>query len=243
MGEWADVLTLDPTVEHPDLLDHDLDLYHMARRRAPSLEDLGRAYRGGVPTVNPYASARSLVDRVECTRLLDAGGITVPRYRYTEADGIEFDTPVIGKPRYELGPSRHDFETSSGGSLDFEGERLIQEYVPHTRAIKLYRLGSETRAVEGTEASRQPTRACEPTGRLLAVADRVQRVTGAELFEVDVIDGEELYVVDVNAAVSMRGVPDGCDVYEALLRRKAGEPEPLSEPLARDRSEAEPAVR
>jgi hypothetical protein len=63
IGEWAEVIVLDPEREHPELPSYDLDLYHMARRRGPSLADLGRASRAGIATVDPYEGARTAVEQ------------------------------------------------------------------------------------------------------------------------------------------------------------------------------------
>jgi glutathione synthase/RimK-type ligase-like ATP-grasp enzyme len=215
---WGEVLILDPEREHPDLLDHDLDLYHMARRRGPLLADLRRACEVGIETVNAYEEARTLVDRQACEKMLADAGLRTPATQYGQAEGIDLDPPLIAKPRYELGPLRHQVEVLADGELDFDGEHFVQEYVPHEESIKLYQLGTETRAVTGVEASRQPTREREATEGLCAIADRIRERTGLELFEVDLVAGEEdYYVVDVNAAVSMRGASDGYAAYETLL--------------------------
>lgn len=220
IDEWAQIVTLDPETEHPDLLAYDLDLYHMARRRAASLSDLERACRGGITTVNPYVGARLFADRFRSSSVLRDAGLPVPATRYGPADEIDLETPVVLKPRYELGPARHETSVVSEGELQFSGRTLVQAYVPHDRACKLYRIGSETRAVEGAEATRQPTRECDVTSKMAAIADRIAELTSMELFEVDIVVGDDLYVVDVNAAVSARGIEDGVSIYERLLRTK-----------------------
>lgn len=224
IGKWAEVIVLDPEREHPELPEYDLDLYHMARRRGPSLADLGRASRTGIATVNPYEGVRTLVDRYACARTVAESGLRTPAAQYGQASEIDLDPPVITKPRYELGPLRHQVEVLADGEIDFEGERFVQEYVPHEETIKLYRLGEATRAVTGIEASHQPTRERAVGADALAIADRLQERTGLELFEVDLLAGEgSYYVVDVNAAVSMRGASDGYAAYETLLSDRVRE--------------------
>lgn len=220
IGEWAEVVTLDPETEHNDLLEYDLDLYHMVRRRAASLSDLERACRGGITTINPYVGARLFADRLNSSKVLRDAGLPVPTFQYGRPEHIDLDTPVILKPRYELGPTRHDISVISEDTIQFSGQKFVQEYVPHDRVYKIYQFGTETKAVEGTEATRQPTRECEVTDRLTAIADRIRQLTNMDLFEVDLVGGDDLYVVDVNAAVSARGIADGVAIYERLLYSK-----------------------
>lgn len=58
------------------------------------------------------------------------------------------------------------------------------------------------------------------TDRLTAIADRIRQLTNMDLFEVDLVGGDDLYVVDVHAAVSARGIADGVAIYERLLYSK-----------------------
>lgn len=218
--DWAEVRLFEPEVEHPDILDHDLDLYHMARRRRASLSDFERVHRGGVPTINPYERVKLVIDRINCLRMLEKGGLSVPDYRYGRADEIALDPPVIVKPRYELGPDRHEFSLVADGDIAFEDRQLVQRYVPHERSIKIYYLGDVIKAVDGNEGVRQPTRECTVTRRLDTVADAIAECTGLCLFEADLVESNDLFVVDVNPVVSLRGIMDGCSVYERLLKSR-----------------------
>lgn len=220
---WADVRWLDPQIDHPGLVNERIDLYHMARQQPASLRDLGRVCRAGIPTINPYEGVVLLADRFACTRQLAEIGIRVPESQYGRATEIELEPPVIVKSRYEIGSGDHEI-LRFDDDPDFTGQQFVQKYVPHTREIKLHCASEAVRAV-AIDPTHDRCRECAVTPQLRSIAERIRQLTGMELFEVDLVGDDALFVVDVNPAISLRGVADGKAVYETLL----------SQPL-RDRS-------
>ncbi|HET7324432.1 MAG TPA: hypothetical protein VFJ06_08880 [Halococcus sp.] len=220
ISEWADVTLLDPNTEHPDLVSRGFDLYHMARQSNGSLADLQRACRGSVRTVNPSAGVELLTDRLRCLQRLEANCVRVPDYAYGRCEEIDLEPPVVVKPRNEIDDTCHDLMTVLDGPLEFDGERLVEKHVPG-QCVKIHRLGDEIRAVATPDAEQTPPRECEPTRQMTAIAERIADVTGMTLFEVDFVGDEDLFVIDVNSAVSVSGVADGKQVYKDLLSNLA----------------------
>ena len=225
LDSWAEVVHLDPDEEHPDLAGMGLDLFHLARWSRASLCDLERAQAAGIPTVNGYEGAAATEDRLGRCRRLEEAGIRVPEYDFGVAEEITLEPPVVVKPRHELEPAGHEFEVVYSGPLAYDGERLVQRYVVPHRSYKVFRVGEHVRATRhspGFGVSRQARATARESATprpVVGLVDRVESLFGLALFELDLVLHKGLYVIDVNPVVSLTGVPDGVDIYEALIRR------------------------
>ncbi|WP_254545691.1 hypothetical protein [Halomarina pelagica] len=221
MEAWADVVRLDAFEAHPDLWRYDLDCLHVARCTPASLADMRRADLAGVRTVNAADGARLACDRLARGRLLRDLGVRVPRFEWGPAGAISLDLPVIAKRRYEFVDADHDHRVIDGGPIDFAGERFVEALVSDGVPYKCYRIGEATCVVSADdEADPRPV---DPPPGTVDLVRRVSDALGLALCEVDVLRVERgpPYVVDVNPAVSLRGVPDGGALYESFLREEA----------------------
>jgi glutathione synthase/RimK-type ligase-like ATP-grasp enzyme len=215
LREWCELDVLDPEREHPELAAGEYDLYHMAKRRHASLLDLQRAATAGSRVLNAPHAARITSDRVARLSRLESAGVPLPAYQYGRADAIDLEPPVVVKPRFEFGEGAHDFSFVTDGPIAFDGPRLVERYLDYDRAYKLYVLGERCRAVEVTDEWMERPPPPAVTEILASVRSRFD----LSVFEIDVIrtDGE-LSVLDVNPAVSLRGLDDGASLYNELLR-------------------------
>lgn len=220
LREWADVTLLDPRAEHPELATRGYDLYHMAGWYPEALRDLRRADRAGVRTINPYYGARATADRLACGRIRRYGGVRAPEFQYGTVEEVTLEPPVVVKPRWELQEGGHAFTIVRSGDLEFDGERFVERFVAPGRSYKIYRVGEAVRGVREADA---PTEV-ETTGRMRALTERIRALFGLSLFEMDVVVHKNWYVVDVNPVVSLRGVEDGAEVYERLIRSRLSAP-------------------
>ena len=233
---WADLRLLDPETEHPDLPEMGLDLYHMARWTPQSLRDLRRACEAGLPTVNSHEGAATTEDRLVRTQRIEDAGITVPPYAFGPADEVTLAPPVVVKTRHELAPGGHAFSVVFAGPLEYEGERFVQRYVAPRRSYKVFGVGEHvrtTRHAVGSDVSREWRETARETPTSSVVAELVETVGSLfelALFELDLVVHKGHYVIDVNPVVSLDGVADGVDIYEALLRRTAGLASAASDP-------------
>jgi hypothetical protein len=213
LRSWADVELLDPTCEHPDIAARGFDLYHMAKRRHESLSDLERVART-TPTVNPPEGAWLTSDRVARHVALERAGVPVPPAEFGPVDAVDLEPPVVVKSRLEWAPDSHERVVVESGPLDFEGERFVEAFVEPTRVYKVYALGGTVRAVECTDGDSEVT----PSAAIVDLVDSIRAATGLRLFEADVLEDGGWQVVDVNPVVSLRGIGDAADRYEAFLR-------------------------
>jgi len=217
LRSWADLVLLDPDVEHPDLSTWDLDLYHMARWTRPSLRDLRRAQAAGIPTVNSHDGAATTEDRLARSRRIESAGLLVPAFAFGTADEIRLAPPVLVKPRHELQPGGHDFSVVFAGPIDFEGERFVQRFVVPRRSYKVFQVGDRvrsTRYLPGTESVLETS----PSRKVLRLVETAETLFDLRLFELDLVLHKGLFVIDVNPVVSLDGVHDAVDIYEDLLR-------------------------
>lgn len=220
LEEWAKVVLLDPRAEHPDLATRGFDLYHMAGWYPEALQDLRRADRAGIRTINPYYGARATADRLACGQIRRYGGVRAPEFQYGRAEEITLEPPVIVKPRWELQEGGHEFTIVRSGDVAFDGERLVERLVAPRRSYKIHRVGG---AVRGVREADPPTEV-GATGRMRALTDRVVELFGLSLFEMDVVVHKNWYVIDVNPVVSLAGIEDGTEIYERLIRSRLSMP-------------------
>jgi len=233
-SDWADVDVFDPEETHEDVDFEEYDLYHMAKRRKESMEDLCAAEESGVPTLNTHEGVTSANDRYACLSALEEMDLDVPDFAYADVDEIAQDIDDIRgddgkyvvKPRFEHTDNGHDVYVVDG-EPDFEGERVVQRFVDSDRILKIYGVGEAVRAVELSEESDRMGSGGEeilPGYDLVSMADEISETMGLDVFEVDVLerDGEQ-YVVDVNASVSLCGVDDAVDIYDGLMRERASQ--------------------
>ncbi len=231
LGEKYDVEVLDPEREHPTIADGEARLYHMAKRREESLRDLERAYRNGVRTLNTPEGAYTAVDRLETLRTLEEAGVPVPDYEYGNIEDVDIDTPVVSKPRTELGEDRHRVEffgyishpdiDTIGAEMDFVDKRLVQEYVDGRRHIKAYRLGDRVRAVEIDSTDIGHGTEIETDRELERLVHMAGDSIGLSFMEVDLVDGRgEYHAVDVNSTGNLGGVQEAVELYQGLIEEK-----------------------
>ncbi|MFC6837642.1 hypothetical protein [Halomarina ordinaria] len=221
MSDWADVVRLDPAEAHPALWRFDLDCLHVARYAPPALADMRRAELAGVRTVNATAGARLACDRLARSRLLRAHDVRVPRFEFGTDDAVSLDPPVVVKRRFEYTERDHVHRYVRSGPVAYDGERLVESLVGAETSYKCYRVGEAVRTV--TPSSGREVSATDPPSGVESLARAVGDLFGLTCCEVDLLAVEvgRPYVVDVNPAVSLRGVPDGRAVYESHLRREA----------------------
>jgi hypothetical protein len=220
LREWCDLDVLDPEREHPALTRGEYDLYHMAKRRAASLLDLRRAATSSIPVLNAPTAARVTSDRVARLAHLETTGIPLPNYQFGRAETIDLQPPVVVKPRWEFGTNPHEFSIVDGDPITFDGIRLVEEHIAYDRAYKLYAIGDTHRAVEVTDSWTE----CTPPRTVTDCFDRVCDRFDLDVFEVDVAvtDGEPC-LLDVNPAVSLRGIEDGIEQYDRLLQERCSQ--------------------
>ncbi|WP_338729202.1 hypothetical protein [Haladaptatus sp. DJG-WS-42] len=232
LADSVTVTLLDPTTDHTDLDTCGFDFYHLAKRRDASLRDLHRAAHAGIPTLNPPFSVALTSDRVATLDVLSQGGVPVPTYQYGPASEVTLPPPVIVKTLHETDAAAHDHDVFFEESPTFAGTRLIQQYLPKARHLKVYRVGSAIRVVELGTGRGVVARELNATAPLIALTDRIAALTGLSLFEVDVLDGPVPMVVDVNPVVSLNGVADAERVYLAFLLSQLRRVVPQSEAQA-----------
>lgn len=221
LRSWADLELLDPEREHPDLPERDLDCYHMARWHHAALADLATAREAGIPTLNSHAGATRLEDRLERRELLRDAGFHVPAFQFGRADEITLRPPVLVKPRHELGPGGHGFRLVRSSPVEFRGEKFVESYVAPRRSYKIFRVCDEVRTTRHDRPHRTPTQTGTPR-RFAELTDEVAALFDLRVFELDLVVHKGLYAVDVNPVVSLAGVTDAVDVYEACIRAAVG---------------------
>lgn len=229
LGEETSVDILDPTEPHPEIEDNGYELYHNAKRREGALQDHRTAEEAGIRTVNSADGAHTTIDRLSTLEALEELGIPTPEWDYGTPESISIDMPLVAKPKMELGEDRHDIifygmEEHGGlpfsnGSLDYVGERVVEEYVPTERHVKAYLVGDEVRAVELDDPLKWSGEEFEPSTELRDIVTRVGEGLGLGILEADVVERNgDRYVVDVNQTANLGGVSDAADLYEQALR-------------------------
>ncbi|WP_254274417.1 hypothetical protein [Haloarcula marina] len=217
LRSWADLELLDPEREHPELGERDLDLYHMARWRPAALTDLERACAAGIPTLNSYAGAGRLGDRLDRSETLRDNGFHVPAFQFGRAEDITLQPPVVVKPRHERGPDGHWLHLVRTGPIEFEGEQFVERYVVPQRSYKIFRVGDRVRTTRHDAADGTP-KETKTSRRFVHLTERVAALFELGIFELDIVVHKSLYVVDVNPVVSLEGVADAVEIYDALIQ-------------------------
>ncbi len=247
LTDHAEVVWLDPERSHHDLDALGLDLFHAAKRRPESLADLDRVATAGVQTVNPPAAVQVTSDRVARHQALVHAGVPVPMAEFGAATAVSLTPPVLVKCREEGVLRSHDHGFVASGGLDYDGDRLVEAYVPHATSVKVHVLGDTVRAVHESPTGLEPV-PLDPS--LEPIVRRVRHLFGLRVFEVDAVHigsedapdetvlswtGEstaEWVVVDVNPVVSLAGVPDAVSVYQTFLGGLVGIEVPPESPGA-----------
>lgn len=218
LRSWADLALLDPEREHPDLAERDLDLYHMARWHPAALADLERACAAGIPTLNSYSGAARLEDRLERCETLREHGFHVPAFQFGRDVEITLRPPVLIKPRHELGPDGHRFRLVRSEPIEFKGGRFVERYVVPRRSYKIFRVGERVRTTRHEPPDGMP-KETNTRRQFVELTDEVATLFELGIFELDVVIHKSLYVIDVNPVVSLEGVADAVDIYEAFIRK------------------------
>ncbi|WP_267639719.1 hypothetical protein [Haloarchaeobius amylolyticus] len=249
LADHAAVVWLDPEREHHDLATLGLDLFHAAKRRPASLADLDRAAAAGIETVNPAAAVGQTSDRLARHEALVHAGVPVPRAEFGSAATVSLTPPVLVKTREEGREHSHDHEFVTAGPVRYDGERLVEAYVPHTASVKVHVVGEAVRAVRESPAGLASV-PLDPG--LESIVRRVRHLFGLRVFELDAVRlgaGSQVpagtlvtstaeatadwVVVDVNPVVSLAGVPDAVAVYRDFLGGLVGVEVPAR--VSRDR--------
>lgn len=228
MSEWADVTLINPEREIPDKLENEpVDLYHMAKRRTEGLNNLQYAQEYGVNTINPASGARRVNNRVDTLEMLEDLGIPVPEWDVGKHDNIQMEPPAVVKTRRETEEGKHDI-----GSLSqedpYEGRKLVQDFIAHDEALKLYNVGDEVRTVrleddrhdDFVDPRHSEAEEIETPHYMQQYAEQIRDETGLEIFEVDVLE-EGREVLDVNSVPFLADTEDGMDLYEEAIRDAA----------------------
>jgi hypothetical protein len=173
-------------------------------------------------------------------------GFTTPEWGYGEANEVNVDNPGVAKTRTETENGKHDIEFVED-ELSYEGERLVQEYVDHNRALKVYNVADQTLSVElhdgVNEGFVDPRYASaeeispedvevpyENHDNVAEVAQALRDETGLEMFELDFIksdserfeeSNDEMYALDINAVPYLADTEEGMEMYEQILKDKA----------------------
>lgn len=244
--DWANITFVNPDeIVSEEVLDN-VDLYHQAKRRRETLESLERAERVGTETINSAKGARLVNDRVESLELFEELGLTTPEWDYGKADEVDVANPGVAKTRTETENGKHDIEFVED-EIAYEGERLVQEYIDHNRALKVYNVANQTLSVElhdnvndgfvdprdaaAEEVSSEEVKVpYENYDNISDVAQALRDETGLEMFELDFIKSEpdsfeesndEMYALDINAVPYLADTEEGMDMYEEILKDKA----------------------
>ncbi len=225
MSEWADVTLINPEREIPDKLENEpVDLYHMAKRRTEGLNNLQYAQEYGVDTINPASGARRVNNRVDTLEMLEDLGIPVPDWDVGTYENIHMEPPAVVKTRRETEDGKHDIGNLSHDE-PYEGRKLVQDFIPHDEALKLYNVGDEVRTVrleddrhdDFVDPRHAEAEEIETPHYMQQYADQIRDETGLEIFEVDVLkDGRE--VLDANSVPFLADTEDGMDLYEDAIR-------------------------
>lgn len=210
---------LDPRVEHPELQRDGVDMYHMAKQRQGSMEDIRGFEENGTGVINTGEAVEAANDRVRSTEQLEKGGVPVPEWEFGTEGEVDIEPPAIVKDPSERFDTGYDHQIFLDEEISYDGEKLVQRYhdgitvkgyrVPHRRE----RPGVYAELLDGHR--NEGGEEVSPSPRLEGIVEDVHEATGLGMFEVDVIlTGEDEYLVcDVNPFVSLRPVADASRLY------------------------------
>lgn len=229
LSEWADVTLVNPRREIPDKLEsQEVDLYHMGKRRAESLNNLQYAEEYGVETINSASGARRVNNRVAATEMMEDLGISVPEWDLGRSENVDISYPAVAKTPRETEEGKHDIDFLSEDEPGFEGRKLVQEYIDHDEVLKIYNVGEEVRAVrlrddqdyEHIDPRQAAAEEINPPEYVEQYAEDIREATGLELFEADIIEDGRV-MLDVNSVPFLADTEDGMSLYEQLINEKA----------------------
>lgn len=245
-GHEVELARCDRITVPVDRLVPDHDLYVLKSHTPFALGLAAVLHRQGARWVNPYPACALVADKARAARLLEAGGIPVPR---TWAVGdlaavrsLLGHGPLIVKPARGLHGAGVRLVRRTGDLDDvppLTEPAVVQQLVPGTGVdLKLYVAGDE---VFGTRKAFAPDSYARPGGTaridddLRRLALRVGEVTGLGLYGLDVIESPDgPFVVDVNYFPGYRGHPAaGAAVARYLDDVATGRrvcPDPLTPP-------------
>jgi ribosomal protein S6--L-glutamate ligase len=193
------------------------DLYVLKSHTPFALAVAASLHLQGARWVNPYPACAVTADKARTARLLEAGGIPVPR---TWAVGdLAAVRSLLGSAPLVLKPARglHGAGVRivrRPGDLDhlpaLAEPAVVQELVPGTGVdLKLYVAGDEvfaTRKAFAPDSYARPGDAVRIDDETRRLALRVGKVTGLGLYGLDVIESPDgPFVVDVNYFPGYRG--------------------------------------
>ncbi|MFB6190109.1 MAG: hypothetical protein ABEJ91_00885 [Candidatus Nanohaloarchaea archaeon] len=184
-----------------------VDLYHMAKRTDNSLSILGKAEDRGISTLNSYAGAATLNDRLAVKQYLGNRGFNVIE-TYIEPFREDFGS-VIEKKRFETDEGSHDHRILSDPEIP-EEDCFIELFLDG-ETVKTYFVDGKTRAVSehGLETGLDPD--------TVETVESVGRYLDLSLYEVDILESEGEYLMDINSTVSMRNISDAEQLYLSAI--------------------------
>lgn len=193
------------------------DLYVLKSHTPFALSVAAALHLQGARWVNPYPACALVADKARTARLLEAGGVPVPR-TWAVGDleavrGLVGPRPLVVKPARGLHGAGVRIVRRQSDLDDvppLTEPAVVQELVPGTGVdLKLYVAGDE---VFGTRKAFAPDSYARPGSRarvddeLRRLALRVGEVTGLGLYGLDVIESPDgPFVVDVNYFPGYRG--------------------------------------
>ncbi|HET7768094.1 MAG TPA: hypothetical protein VFN74_04910, partial [Chloroflexota bacterium] len=234
----------------------DYDLYVLKSKNPLDLDLAEALERAGGRAINTAQSSRLVKDKIVHTTLLAREGVPQPQaWAVASLAALEdllkeLDTPCLVKPPagsmqkgiYRLKHlddlSRKDRDALRDGFVDDFGQPnplLVQRQVPNDGCdVKLYVVGEWVAAVERpldaqTEEEKRGTPVQIPP-RIRDAALAAGRAMGLEIYGVDVLrapEGDDFWVVDVNAFPSYKGIEGATErIAGLILKRAEGAPAP-----------------
>ncbi|HYF25856.1 MAG TPA: ATP-grasp domain-containing protein [Baekduia sp.] len=216
-----------------DLLEPEHDLYLLKSHTPLALSVAGVLDAGGARMINPYAACVRTQNKIVVSRLLRAAGVPAPRTWVTgdgaTLAGLADGRALIVKP-YQGHRGAGVHVVRDPGALRCAVAAagcpvVVQEHVPGPgEDLKVYVVGEQVFAVRKPFSATSfavPGRPVAVDPEVRAVALRVGRALGLELFGLDVIESPGgPVVVDVNYFPGYKGVPDaGALIGEHLAAR------------------------
>ncbi len=216
-GHQVELARCDRLAVPVDRLVPEHDLYVLKSHTPFALGLAAVLHRQGARWVNPYPACALVADKARAARLLEAGGVPVPR-TWAVGDleavrGLLGAGPLIVKPARGLHGAGVRLVRRPSDLDDvppLTEPAVVQQLVPGTGVdLKLYVAGDE---VFGTRKAFAPDSYARPGGTarvdddLRRLALRVGEVTGLGLYGLDVIESPDgPFVVDVNYFPGYRG--------------------------------------
>jgi glutathione synthase/RimK-type ligase-like ATP-grasp enzyme len=208
------------TLQRPDEIGVDHDLYVLKSHTELSLSLAGVLHHQGARLLHPWPTAVALQNKIVTARLLRAAGIPAPDAWVTGEPRLLHHTleerplilkPYLGHRGQGLRIVREPNEVDDMPEL--ETPMIAQEYIEgNGEDLKLYIVGDEVFGVRKPFSPRSfafAGRPCTVDPAIRRIALRCGEALGLGLFGLDVVERDgRAWVVDVNTFPGYKGVPD-----------------------------------